>query len=248
MATTHPTLFDNIREPEDTLPPPRPLPKNPRFHNLTGLVRNRWTFLYFVGPQKWVCRCECGRQKVVSASSILSGRSVSCGCYQIEFAKRSQPKATAAWTKHRKCDTSEYTSWKGMIARCCNQNSIGYENYGGRGIKPCERYRQSFTDFLADLGKKPSKKHSIDRIDNSAGYTCGKCDECIANGWTANVQWATKKQQAWNRRTTRMLTLNGETKPICVWADEIGLSHIGLRSRLKRGWPLELALTTPPLT
>lgn len=101
---------------------------------------------------------------------------------------------------HNMWGAPEYTSWSGMKSRCINKHNPKYKNYGGRGIKTCKRWRDSFIAFYEDMGKKPDPSLSIDRIDNDGNYSCGKCEECVANGWTSNCQWADKYQQSYNKR------------------------------------------------
>jgi hypothetical protein len=96
--------------------------------------------------------------------------------------------------------TREYHTRHNMIRRCTNPNEKSYVNYGGRGVTVCARYRESFEEFFKDLGRKPHSSHSIDRIDNNGNYSCGKCAECVANGWTMNVRWADKITQGFNKR------------------------------------------------
>jgi hypothetical protein len=93
----------------------------------------------------------------------------------------------------------EYRTWVNIRQRCFNPNTIGWPNYGGRGITVCQRWRESYADFRRDMGPRPSGM-SIDRIDNDGHYSCGKCEECHANGWPMNCRWATKSQQNQNRR------------------------------------------------
>jgi len=100
--------------------------------------------------------------------------------------------------------------------------------------------------FLADVGERPTPLHSIDRIDNDSSYTCGKCDDCIAHGFHANCRWATKKEQANNRRCTRLVQAFGSMIPIGVLADAFNLPVNTLGQRIfAYGWPLERALITP---
>lgn len=96
----------------------------------------------------------------------------------------------------------EYHAWKGMIKRCTNKKNRGWPNYGGRGITVCERWRESYLTFLADVGRRPSSKHSLDRIANDGNYEPG------------NVRWATRKQQINNRRPVR----------ICHWRHALQLA------------------------
>lgn len=95
--------------------------------------------------------------------------------------------------------TSEYQSWRSLKDRCLNKNNDSYIHYGGRNIVPCYRWRESFTAFYKDMGKRPEGT-SIDRINNDGGYWCGKCEECIANGWVANCRWADDVTQRLNQR------------------------------------------------
>lgn len=104
---------------------------------------------------------------------------------------------------------------------------------------------RSFRGFLACVGEKPSEHHTIDRINNSGHYSCGKCEECLEFGWVANCRWATRREQILNRTTTRQLEFNGVTKPLAKWADEFGLPWYTVKNRLNNGWDAERALTTP---
>ena len=128
-------------------------------------------------------------------------------------------------------ESSEFTSWRGMVDRCTNPRHKNYNLYGG---KLCERWR-SFRLFLEDMGEKPSTKHTIDRIDGEGIY-CKK-----------NCRWSTRREQALNRKVTRWLTFNGETKCLKEWASDVGVSTITLSRRLgKYGMSVEEALTTGP--
>lgn len=132
---------------------------------------------------------------------------------------------------------SEYLPWCAMKQRCCNPNHQAYARYGGRGIAICERWLNSFMDFLKDVGPRPSLAHSLHRIDNDFGYTPG------------NVRWATRQEQSINRANVVSYTLNGETKTLRAWALGCGFRNIqGIQRRLERGWPLPSALTIPTRT
>lgn len=126
--------------------------------------------------------------------------------------------------------TKTYSAWHSMRDRCELPNNPQYCNYGGRGIRVCERWRK-FENFLADMGESPSLKHSIDRFpDNNGNYEPGNC------------RWATKKEQANNKRTNVFVTFNGETKTVSQWAEGLGWKTNTLIYRLKRGWTIERAL------
>ena len=168
--------------------------------DLTGQRYGRLVVVRFAGAvqsgtQKrmlWDVRCDCGKTDTVKSLSMRNGATRSCGCLHTEVTiKRS--------TKHGLALTPEHNSWRGMMERCNRVQHISYENYGGRGIRVCERWANDFTTFLADMGKRPLK-HSIDRINTNGHYTCGKCDDCVARGEPFNCRWATSKQQAANQR------------------------------------------------
>jgi hypothetical protein len=129
--------------------------------------------------------------------------------------------------------TKIYTCWQGMKSRCENPNAHGYDRYGGRGIKVCERW-QDFRNFLEDMGEPPTPQHTIDRVDNEKGY----CKE--------NCRWSTPKEQQQNKRNNNLLTHLGKTQTIRQWCDELGLVFNTVRSRLIRGRPIEEILAPTP--
>lgn len=136
--------------------------------------------------RKAMFRCICGVEKVQDYYNVLSGKIISCGCAVVD----------ANFKRRRKTEksTPEYTCWYDMIRRCHSETSTSYHHYGGRGIYVCERWRDSFGNFLEDMGKRPSKKHSLDRIDNDKGYSPDNC------------RWATQKIQTANRRAAENTT------------------------------------------
>lgn len=101
---------------------------------------------------------------------------------------------------HGMANTTEHKTWRGLKARCSAKNGRNWDDYGGRGITVCKRWADSFLAFYEDMGARPSKAHSIDRVDNDGGYWCGKCDECKSLNRPANCRWATKREQALNTR------------------------------------------------
>jgi hypothetical protein len=133
--------------------------------------------------------------------------------------------------KHGKSKTAEYGIWVGMLNRCENPENESYGNYGGRGIRVCERWRGSFLAFLEDMGPRPSPGLSINRIDNDGDYEPGNC--C----------WATSREQMRNTRSNALVEHDGETLCIAEWAERYGISPSLLRGRLMAGWSFELAVS-----
>ena len=127
------------------------------------------------GYRTWLCKCDCGKTKIIRAHSLLSGNTKSCGCNK-------------GWVKHHMSYTPLHKLWRAMKRRCYNHNDIGYKNYGGREIKVCDRWLNSFENFYADMGV-PKEGMSLDRIDNDKGY----CPE--------NCKWSSRTEQ--NRNTRR---------------------------------------------
>ena len=174
----------------------------------------------------WRCRCDCGTERTVATGELKRGKSQSCGC-------RSAEHLTRLSTTHRMSRSIEYTAWHAMKNRCHNSNVREFKYYGARVIAVCQRWRDSFSDFYADMGPRPSLNHSIDRLDNERGYEPDNCE------------WRDTFQQSRNRRTTRLLTAFGKTQCVVDWANEYGLSLSCLFARLRKGVPLESALTIP---
>ena len=198
----------------------------PSLMKLTGQDFGRWTVVERAANKgrhvHWLCRCECGNTGVINSSNLTSGLSRSCGCLQIDTV-----------TTHNKTGTPEYKTWIGMKSRCYTKTNIGYPYYGGRGIAVCERWRDNFEDFLADMGHNQTLHHSLDRIDPNGDY-------CPENG-----RWAIQETQDNNRRSNRFLTFNGKTQTVAQWAKEVGITRGALLSRLAWGWPIEDAITWP---
>ena len=135
--------------------------------------------------------------------------------------------------KHGQFGTPEYNAWRSMLKRCYSQSSASYARYGGRGIAVCQAWRMSFATFLQDVGKRPTPRHSLGRIDNDGHYEA------------SNVRWETAKQQQANRRSVRILELRGERLCLADWSARLSIPRSTLLARLKRGWSHDAALTTP---
>ena len=154
---------------------------------------------------------------------------MSCGCLQREKARATRRTHGEGSAIHR---VDEYVAWQKMRARCLNPRRPDYPDYGGRGIRICDRWER-YECFLADLGRKPSKSHSLDRIDVNGHYEPG------------NVKWSTPTEQARNKRNTIMCTYHGETKPLVEWSEIIGITHSALYRRIAKGLAVDDAFSRP---
>ncbi len=169
--------------------------------------------------------CQTPFKTPLSRIGLGWGKTCSMTC------KRSVQKVHGGAPKSGK--SPEYIAWQHIKARCLNPTDRNYVNYGGRGITICDAWRNDFAAFLDGVGYRPSSSHTIDRIDNDGGYFPG------------NVRWATRTTQARNRRITKLLTVDGVTRPQSEWASVFGLLPKTLNARLKLGWTVERALATP---
>lgn len=198
------------------------LPKNDltrrRFERL--VVRG-WAGRDHHGHNYWDCECDCGNFLITRSQFLIDNFTKSCGCLMRENR-----------IKHGLSRDETYRIWAKMIERCSNPNSSKWEYYGGRGITVCEEWR-SFESFYKSMGKRPTVKHSIDRIDNNLGY------------FPENCKWSTKIEQANNKQITIFLTFRNEKKALSIFAREFDLTPNLVRKRISRGWSAERALTTP---
>lgn len=183
-----------------------------------------WTVIYVpsVGTNM-LCQCQCLKIAEVSRRRLY-GRQCQ-GCLQCRIPR-----------KHGHCRNNKssdiYKIWVGMIQRCHNPKAIGWQHYGGRGIVVCQRWRDSFVAFTEDMGPRPERMQ-IERIDNNGAYAPDNC------------RWATRTEQMLNMRRNHLLTHNGETHPLTVWAEITGIPRNRIDVRLRDGWTVEKALSMP---
>ena len=201
-----------------------------KIRDLTGETFGHWSVLRFdkfLGEKPnrkamWLVRCDCGSERSVWASNLTRGLSTNCGCKREKIG-------TSTYA-------SEYSSYRMMKSRCLDPHAKDYPRYGGRGITICARWRgHAFPEFIADMGPKPEPKddYQIERKDNeSGGYWCGHCDECISLGHPANCIWATQTEQARNRRNNRFIELDGIRATISEHAERLGISPSNLWHQL----------------
>lgn len=176
----------------------------------------------------WLCKCECGNEKTVTARSLVGGHVQSCGCLAREVL---MDRCLAHGHSRRGAHTSTFSSWASMRGRCRNPTDDAWKWYGGRGITICERW-DKFENFLADMGEKPKGK-TIDRVNNDLGYSKENCE------------WRTHKEQCNNRRSNVILEFDGRSQNITQWAAELNIGMRTLWARIKNNWSVERALTAP---
>jgi hypothetical protein len=197
--------------------------------DLTGLRFGRLTVLRRTDRKSkdrniyWSCACDCGKEVEILGRSLYRGATVSCGCFGKERRRE-------ACTTHGLSDTRTYRIWGAMIARCIKPSSAAYRHYGGRGIKVCYRWMESFEAFVEDMGECPEGM-TIERVDNDGPYSKENC------------KWASRQEQSSNTRRTHRITLGGETRPLREWAKILGIVDSALSWRIER-WGIERALTT----
>jgi hypothetical protein len=187
-----------------------------KFGHLTVL---KWAGSNIHGKHFWLCLCDCGNHSKPVTSQLINGLTLSCGCIN-QGAKT-----------HGKTNTPEYRVWQNMKRRCHVPSHRDYPNYGGRGITVCQRWRNSFANFLKDMGLRPSRYHSLDRIKNDEEYGPENC------------KWATAEEQSRNTRRNVMITAWGQTLCISQWATQIGVSCHTIHRRLLAGWTTERAVS-----
>lgn len=180
-----------------------------------SLIGSKFSYLTVIGyspkphAKSWECRCVCGNITWRAKYQLMSKKGKSCGCKKVLFSG-------AARRVHGMHKTPEHSAWMSMKYRCLNKNCKQYKNYGGRGIKICKKWsdpKTGFLNFFADMGVKPTLTHCLERIDNNKGYNPSNC------------KWATRLEQARNRRSTVMVTYRGKKISLSELAEKFGLKR-----------------------
>lgn len=193
-----------------------------RREDLTGKKFNYLTAIKFVEYDekshncKWLFKCDCGNEKILGVGGVKSGNTKSCGCYNSQ-------KASERATIHGKNHTKEHRTWCNMRRRC--RDAENYPDYAGRGITVCDRWAESFQNFLDDMGLAPTPKHTIDRINNNGNYEPSNC------------RWATRKQQNRNYSRNINIIINKETHCLKQWCEIYNKPYDLVYQRItKLGW------------
>lgn len=203
-----------------------------RILDLTGKKFGKLTVVSFLKREKnhtyWVCKCECGNEKIVSTNSLRKGDTIGCGCSVGKSIKHGDTKNGIR--------TPEYTAWNNIKVRCTQPNSKYYPYYGGRGVGIFSEWlgENGFENFISYVGRRPSSKHSLDRWPNKNG-----------NYEPGNVRWATKKEQANNVRDNRLVFYKGECKTASEWCGDLSLNYKTVFPRLLKGYTADEAFNKP---
>lgn len=173
----------------------------------------------------WNCVCSCGTVKSVSAGNLTKGSTVSCGCYRIK-------NTISRLSTHGMRYTPTYRAWIAMRRRCFVESDDSFKDYGGRGVTVCDRWVNSFDNFLSDMGVRPDGK-SLDRIYVNGPYSPENC------------RWSSLVEQARNKRNSRFITYDGETLSMAEWCERLGGGRSVVSGRLLRGWSEARAVSEP---
>lgn len=204
--------------------------------DITGCKFGRLTAIKHVGSKNgyavWLCKCDCGKEVTVKGHDLRKGSTKSCGCFNKESSTK---RIVDLNTTHGGSHSRLFRIWTNMKTRCYNPNSINYKNYGERGITICDEWKISFEAFRNwSLENGYEDRLTIDRIDVNGDY----CPE--------NCRWATRTQQANNKRNNRIISYNGETHTMFEWAKIVGIDPDVLEKRLNsKNYTVERALTEP---
>lgn len=181
----------------------------------------------------WRCRCDCGKETSVYASSLKTGEVLSCGCYRKARMANLTLKHGERGGDLRSEITVEYRCWSRMLDRCNRATETSYKDYGGRGIKVCQEWTDDFGAFLREVGRRPSRAYSIERINVNGNYEPGNC------------RWATWPEQARNKRSNRIVSFDGKETTLVEASELAGIPYKTVKGRLAHGWSVEEALSLP---
>lgn len=201
-----------------------------KFIDLTGRKYRGFLVLKRTGTRAngavlWLCRCDCGKELILCSADFTSDSRQRSGCRDC-FMK--------TFITHGMTGTKEHHAWNDMRSRCDLKKNTGYKDYGGRGIGYSDEW-SDFAVFIKDMGLAPSPKHTLERINVNGNYQADNC------------KWATIKEQSRNKRNSRMVCIDGETKCLAEWCEIYRAKHNLVSRRLQAGWPIKEAMSIPSL-
>src|SRR5215475_14088853 len=203
---------------------------HPRTQDITGQSYGSWTVVHYAGAHKgetfWLCECVCRMRRDLARGELMKLRGLPATCRGHRKASRH--------TQRGLSHMPEYRIWEAMIRRCEVPTSLGYSNYGGRGIVVCAAWHD-FTVFYADMGSRQGPEYSLDRYPDPNG-----------NYEPSNCRWATRAMQNRNKRTNHFITLHGVRQCVTDWAQDTGIPVATITHRITHGWTEEETLTLPP--
>ena len=198
---------------------------------LTGQIFGRLTVVRLSkqrgnGQAMWLCKCVCGSEVRIRGNSLRNGETISCGCFRKETTSNLN-------RTHGECGTPIYKSWQNMKERCYNKNKhMDYPRYGGRGIQVCKRWH-IFINFYEDMMSSYVEGLTLERKDSDKNYSLENC------------KWATRKEQANNKRCNLLVTAQGLTLNLTQWSEKTGIAYACLYKRLLNNWDAERMVSQP---
>lgn len=216
-----------------------------RVHDLTGNRYGKLTVLSYAGhtsdgKSKWLCKCDCGKEKVARAASLVAGTTKSCGCLYYETRKIAISKITekkSHFYKHGMSKSRINNIYRRIKERCYNRNNPAFSYYGKRGITMCPEWKDDFMAFYKwSIENGYTHEMTIDRIDTNKGYSPDNC------------RWTTMTVQQNNRTNNVRVSYNGQEHTLSEWADIVGITKSTIYHRYERKWPVDKMLNTPQQT
>lgn len=203
------------------------------YKDISGNKYTRLTAIQYVYTKNkkayWLCKCECGKEKIVSASDLTSGNTKSCGCLHHDTAREHYLSLNRI---HGMKGTKIYSKWLNMKARCYKKSCNGYKNYGGRGIKVCDEWKNSFVNFYKwSINNGYQEGLTIERIDVNKDYSLDNC------------KWITNLEQQNNKRNNTYIVYKNEKHTIAEWSRITGINKNTISGRLRKGWSVEKILS-----
>lgn len=194
--------------------------------------------------RRFLLDCDCGGTCIAALNNLRAGKTHHCGCQTGANLNKANYIEIPGFGRRNKLKDPTYMAWAGARKRCFYPGDSHYDVYGGRGVTMCWGWND-FASFFKDMGFKPTSDHSLDRKNPDGHYSCGHCEDCLRMGWPANCRWATKEEQANNKRDSKFITMDGITLTIEQWSRRLGIGSGIVRWRIREGMSGVDALKKP---